>query len=464
MVPNTHYVVATIPLGLLSITAALKKECGCDIQIIDARCERLSDQAIARRLKAFVPDVIGITGLSTESTEVQKLARLAKTIMPDSTVVVGGAYATSSPEFIIADPSVDFVVMGEGEMTICSLIQALAANGDPSGIRGLAFKNKGTAVINKPQELIKDLDALPFPAWDNIGLERYFRNRRHHCQTQIPFSERIVPLFTSRGCPFACIFCHNIFGKKLRLRSVENVLQEIELLVNRYKVEEIEICDDNFNSDAARAKQICEEIVRRGIKIRLAFPNALRIDTMDEELIVKLRQAGARVLHYSIESASPVIQKSISKHLDLEKARKIIRFSLQQGLFVYGYFMFGFPGETKEDMLATIRFAKNEGFHAASFFYVTPYPGTRLFDMVNAKEGDVHNKQHYYLKLSQNVSAASDAELKQVWAKAYREFYFRPSQIAKIWNAVPKNVLFKIVFRHLLPLFERSGIFDIRPG
>ena len=448
IIPNSKNIIRSISLGPLYIASSLRKEGFSDIKIIDARHEGLSDKQISRRIKDFSPRVVGISGLSMEATEVHKLARLAKQINTKCKVIIGGPYASCSPQAIIKDPNIDFVVIGEGERTICKLINAIESNRDVSGIDGIAFRNADIPVIKPEALIIEDLDSIAFPAWDLIDLEEYFNDLHRHSESPIPISNRIVSLFTSRGCPYRCIYCHNIFGKRIRLRSVRNVLEEIELLIERYDVEEIEIVDDCFNFDLARAKQICDQIIRRGFKINLSFPNALRVDRMDEELIIKLKKAGTHMICYAIESASPEIQRKIKKNLDLNRAKQIIDQTVNQDIIVCGYFMLGFPEETKEQMLQTIRFAKEAPFHIVNFSYVTPMPNTELFKEVENKNIELRKiGAAYFQRLSFNLSSVSDIELKRMWAKAFREFYFRPSQIWYIYKAIPdKRILLKNVF------------------
>ncbi len=445
VIPNVREVIHSIRLGPLYIASYLRSRGYRDMAVIDARHERLTHKALSRRLSDLSPDIVGISGLSMESSEVHALAGLAKEIDGNCTVIVGGPYATSSPEHILKDPNVDFVVIGEGERTAARLIGALGEGKDFSGIEGLAFKNGQGGIINPVLSVIEDLDALPLPAWDLVNMEDYFTDIHNHSQSPIPTSNRTAPLFTSRGCPYRCTYCHNIFGKTIRLRSVESVIEEIETLVRDYKVREIEIIDDCFNFDLPRAKRICDEIIRRGITIALSFPNGLRVDRMDDELIAKLKQAGTRVIFYAIESASPRIQKAIKKNLDLGKARDIIAQTVRHGIVTGGFFMLGFPGETRAEMLQTVRFAREEGFHLADFFYLVPQPNTEIFDELIEKDDQLMNARINHLqKLSYNASALSDRELQDMWSMAHKEFYLRPGQMWRIWRALPdKRVLLR---------------------
>ena len=453
IIANSPEIFHIIPLGPLYLAAYLRSKEHSDISVIDARHERLSDKALSRRIKAISPDMVGISGLSMEFAEVHRLAGLAKEINPSCTVIVGGPYATSSPEHIMKDPNVDFAVIGEGERTALRLISALENGKDFSQIDGLAYKNNQGCVINPVGTMIEELDTIPFPAWDLINVEEYFNDTHNHSQTPVPTSDRIMPLFTSRGCPYRCTYCHNIFGKKIRFRSVGNVIEEIESLVKNYGVQEIEVVDDCFNFDLTRAKAICDEIVRRNIKIAISFPNGLRVDRMDEELIVKLKQAGTRVIFYAIESASPAVQQRIKKNLDLEKARKIIKQTSERGIITGGFFMLGFPGETKEEMLQTLRFARDLPFHISSIFFVTPMPNTELFNSLCEKNSAVSTRKINRLsKLTYNASALTDRQLKNMWSMAHREFYFRPGQMWRIWKAIPNKGIF---FRNGLVILAR---------
>ncbi len=441
MIPNSKSVQSNLRVGPLYLASYLKGHGHTDVTIIDAAHERLDHRGLANRLKGLSPDLVGISAMTLEFKEVHRLAGLAKESNKKCKVVVGGPYATSSPEYIMRDQNIDFAVIGEGERTMVKLADSLGNGNDFSQISGLAYRKNQSCVVNPAAEMIEDLDSLPFPAWDLIDIKGYFSRFKHHSETPFPSSRNIAPLFTSRGCPYQCTYCHNIFGKKIRFRSVQNVIREIEILVNDYGVKEIEIIDDCFNFDIPRAKEICDEIIRRKIKVAISFPNALRVDRMDEELILKLKQAGTHVIFYAIESASPRIQKNIRKNLNLDRARQIIARTIQEGIITCGYFMLGFPTETKEEMLQTIRFAKEEGFHIADFFFLIPQPNTVMFNEILDENLKMRMVDVYtYHKTSVNISGADDRELKMMKARAFREFYLRPRQIWRIWRVVPDKL------------------------
>ncbi|PIU17959.1 MAG: hypothetical protein COT18_11490 [Elusimicrobia bacterium CG08_land_8_20_14_0_20_59_10] len=450
--PRGYYawpVCACIPLGLLYIAAALRRTEGRQIEIMDARCENLGQKAIAARITQFAPDVVGITGLNPEASAVLAVASLAKKAAPACKVIVGGPYAITSPEEALFCPDIDFAVLGEGEETACALIEALETGSLKfAAIDGLAFRENGLVVVNKRRAPIEDIDGIPFPAWDLVNVKKYFGLWVRHSQNPFPASQRIMPVFTSRGCPYGCIFCHNIFGKKTRLRSVESVMREIELLVEKYRIGEIEIIDDIFNIDLPRAEKICDEIIRRGIKIKLSFPNGLRVDTMDEELLLKLKKAGLHLLAYAIESGSPAVQKRMGKHLNLEKAARMARFTNEQGIFFGGFFMLGFPGETREELQATLRFSREVPFHQANFFFVTPRPNTVLYEMAAKQIGGVGKVAHAsYFRFSVNLSAVSDEELQKTMEEA-EAYYAHPLRFLRAFLKIPdKLYVLRLVLR-----------------
>lgn len=451
---NISFACSNIPLGPLYVAAALRKAGYGQVEFLDARMLRLNLKAVSKKIQDFSPGLVGLTGLSSEAAEIRKLAEAAKAAAPGCRVVVGGPCATSDPAGTLNDPHVDFVVVGEGERTACELAGALERGTPLEAVAGLGFKKDGRAVLNPPRPFIENPDEIPFPAWELADIERYFHLWNRHSQNAFIVSERVMPLVTSRGCPYGCTFCHNIFGKKTRFRSVENVLGEIEELVGKYGAKDIEILDDIFNLDLPRAKKICDEIVRRGIKINISFPNGLRADRMDEELVVKLKRAGAYLAVYAIETASPRIQKQIKKNLDLEKAARIVRFTAEQGITTAGFFMLGFPGETKEEMETTINYAVGHPFHFANFFYVTPRPNTELYETL-AKDGARLGSAvggDYFL-YSVNLSAVPDTEFRRMREDAYDRFYFRrPLHLLRGIARIPNKL-------HTLKLLARAYIF-----
>lgn len=451
--PNTRYCYngqanALVPVGLLYLAGALRRAGFSEVALVDARVERLNRKELAERMKVFAPDLVGVTGLSPDSAEMFTVARLAKEVVPGCRVVFGGPFATSSPEEALACAQVDFAVRGEGEAALCALASALASGADASAIAGLVSRGPHGPLFGPPPAMIEDTGSIPLPAWDLPVLEKYFTTWTRHTMNPFPVSERSLPLVTSRGCPYSCVYCHGIFGKRARLRAAEDVLDELELLVSKYGAEEIEIIDDIFNLDLDRAKRICDGIVARGLKVSLCFPNGLRADRMDEELVLKLKAAGTHLVFYAVESASPRLQRLIKKNLDLDKAAEMIEFTAAQGITVGGFFMLGFPGETRAELLATAAYARRLPFHFASFFFVTPRQGTELFGMA---AGRAASGKGNYFRFSDNYSAVSSWLFTLLVDWADYAFYLRPRQWPRMLGAV-RNKLYvlKVLLRFKL--------------
>jgi radical SAM superfamily enzyme YgiQ (UPF0313 family) len=221
-------------------------------------------------------------------------------------------------------------------------------------------------------------------------------------------------------------------------------MSELELLYHQFGVREIHIVDDIFNLDLPRAKAICDEIVKRGLKISIAFPNGLRADRMDRELIRKLKAAGCYSITYAVETASPRLQKAIKKNLDLDKAREVIAWTDAEGLITQGFFMLGFPGETREEMEATIDFAVKSKLLRAWFFTVVVYPRTGLFELAKSVYPDFDFSGYDFFNLrywaeETFYNRVTGQSVFAVQSEAYRRFFLRPSIILKIFLRFPKN-------------------------
>jgi radical SAM superfamily enzyme YgiQ (UPF0313 family) len=227
----------------------------------------------------------------------------------------------------------------------------------------------------KPAGVIDDLDAIPLPAWDMIDFDRYAKVRN---MMSLLKGKRYAPIFTSRGCPFLCTYCHDIFGKQFRWRSPENVAAEVKLLKGM-GVDELEIVDDIFNMNPPRMKAVCRAI--EPFKMHICFPNGLRFDILDEEGCEALTRAGTYAACVAIETVTPRLQELIKKHLRADRAQQGIRWMSERDVLVRGFFMLGFPTETLEEIQATIDYAVKSELAQAYFFNVVPQPGTPLYDL-----------------------------------------------------------------------------------
>ena len=432
------------PLGLLTLISVLRHRFPgkYEIDYVEQALYDLTTEDIRKRFKTFDPDLVGFSAMSIEAGEMEDLAQMIKKEKPSCITVLGGPHASVFYDWALESGNIDFVVIGEGEETFPELLLALE-NGEPvERVKGLAFRKNGRVHLTEPRPFIEDLDSIPLPAWDLIDFEKYALqpSMNGYCH-----SPPWALIFTSRACPFKCAYCHNIFGKKVRKRSVENVMAEIELLVNQFGVRELHIVDDIFNIDLPRAKRICDEIINRGIKVKIAFPNGLRADMMDRELIKKLKQAGCYCATYAIETASPRLQKLIHKNLNLEKAKQVIEWTYEEGIIPQGFFMLGFPTETKEEMESTIRWAVESKLLRGWFFTVVVYPRTELLEIAKREYPDFDFSGYdwfnflYWTEVP-FYTRVTGVNTYLVQRNAYRRFFLRPKIIFKILWWFPKNI------------------------
>jgi anaerobic magnesium-protoporphyrin IX monomethyl ester cyclase len=428
----------THPLGLMYLAAFARERGHRDLAILDNRLEGWSRERLLRWTLEQKPKVVGMTGLTMEASVLYAFSRSLREKAPDVVQVAGGVHATHFTESTLRDSRVDLVVMGEGEETFSSVLDRIRGGGPWADLPGIAFLREGEMVQTDPQQPLQDLDIMPFPAWDLIPVERYFGKPMGDLLFSRP---ELMSLYTTRSCPFECIYCHNMFGRGFRPRSAENVFEEIRILYDRYGIREFHIQDDIFNLKEERALEICERIVRSGMRCVFAFPNGLRADIMTDDLLTAFKRAGVRRVAYSIESASPRIQNLIRKRLDLDKASRVAEKSAKMGFLTKGFFMLGFPTETREEMEATIRFARDSAFHIVNFSRVLPNRGTELYRMVVATgrkiEYDFDNYRYDYSDI--NLSAVDDETFEGLIRKAYRSFINRPGRMLQLFRLFPNK-------------------------
>lgn len=437
--PNSTIERSPPPLGLLAVAAWLRREYpGLVIKIIDGRIHDLSNSDIAVEIESFSPDVVGITAMHADAAEAHEIAGIVKRLKPETCVIFGGPYPTSDYAAAMQDKHVDHAIVGEGEKPMADLMRHLVSGTTIDHIAGIVSRNNSS---DDPVtgNYVEDMEMLPLPAWDLIRLDDYFSGDRMTMENPMQVHRRAVPVMSSRGCPYRCIYCHHVFGKRFRARSAESVVDEIELLVNSFGIEEVEFIDDTFNMDMQRAKKIFSLMKDRGLVVPISFSNGIRIDRVDEELLCLMKDAGVYRINYGIESASPGIQKIMRKDLDLRSVENIVSETVKRGILAGGFFMIGFPGETEDEMRATIDFAIGLSLHTAVFAIATPYPGTELFNIAMKAMGQSDRKFTTVGRPTMNTSAVNDETLVRLKALAYRRFYFSTERMWRIWRDAPSR-------------------------
>jgi magnesium-protoporphyrin IX monomethyl ester (oxidative) cyclase len=353
----------------------------------------LTNKEIADRIRRWSPDVVDIhIPFSGWWKTAYEVASTVKSIDKDIITVLSGLHPSARPVDSLMQPNIDFVVIGEAEYTMLELVGVLEQRTTEglTKVRGIGYIKNGETVITPPRPAIQDLDALPFPARHLLPMEEYFAAVK-----EVPPRGEIrkpwTMMITSRGCPHNCVFCsvHVVMGRKWRGRSPENVVDEIEQVVHTYRVKQIDFLDDNMTLNKKRMENICDLIVKRGLDIEWYTPNGIRADGLDENLLTKMKASGCKKIRIAPESGvQRVVDQIIKKDLDLKKVENAVILSRKVGIKVGCFFIIGLIGETKEDILATIKYAyklRQLGADSFYFSYATPLYGTELYEQ--AKRG-----------------------------------------------------------------------------
>ncbi|MCK4268651.1 MAG: cobalamin-dependent protein [Actinomycetia bacterium] len=449
------------PLGLAYLASVLENS-GFEVKILDAIVDGFDTEIsvgnnfirygldfdkIQSASGEFAPDIIGISSLfSCQYSNALTVAEILKKDFPDSKIVMGGAHPSATCEEILKNECVDFVILGEGEYSFRDLIAALNSGQSLINIDGLAYKADGEIRVNPKTSFIQDLDKLPFPARHLLDMEKYFQINRPHGTTS-----KLTPntsLIMSRGCPARCIFCsiHGIWGRKFRARSPENVVDEIEFLVKTYGIKELQFEDDNLTFDKERAVKIFQLMIERELGLEWTTPNGVAAYRLDDELIEAMQKSGCYRACLAIESGdSQVLHKIIKKPLQLEKVKPLVKKFRDVGIAVDGFFVVGFPGETREQIKRTFRFATQAGFDNVNFFFATPYKGTELYDL--CEENKLLSSDFDYSRLkvgNAHISTTefSTAELEKL--VALETFKYRLRQLGS------PRIFYERVFKRLL--------------
>ena len=423
------------PLGIAYIAAVLKKELkeSTDVKILDINALNLSMGQAIEHIKDFNPDIIGLTAATPTINKCFVIAEAVKKILSDSKIVIGGPHPTALPDESIKKDFIDFVAVGEGEMTMLELAKELMKKGkkDFRKIKGLVFKDKNRIIKNVPRERIKDLDALPFPAFELLPLEKYASASSKY--------GRFITILTSRGCPGMCNYCNKlIFGNACNMRSAENIFKEIEYLMKKYRYGEFHIVDDLFTNDRKRIEEFCKMVIKKRMKIKWKCGNGVRVGTVDLELLKLMKKAGCYSLSYGIESGSQRIIDTIDKKIMLEQAEKALKEAKEAGLETECYFMLGLPTETEEDIKKSIDFAIKLAPDYVKFAITIPLPGTDMFDKMDAN-GQIKTKEWEKFTFSALPKELYDHDvlpwvvIDKYYKIAYRKFYFRPRYILRMF-------------------------------
>lgn len=437
------------PMGLCYMAAILEKN-NISVEILDNTLSNLTREDLREIIKRNDYNIVGIYSSTPMINNALSDAKLFKETKPDIHVSLGGPHPSETIDETLSSLYVDSIGIGEGEYTFLELIKNIINSQNIEETKGFAFKTSNGVRINNPVGFIENLDLLPFPAFHLLPIEKYFEKRKKFGILQK--ETRNLPIIATRGCPSGCTFCQRFLGNKLRKRSPKNIADEIIYHSKEYRVNDFNFLDDNFTFHEDWAIEVCRELKKRNFNMGFHFPNGVREDRLDKELLLELRSAGCYHLDFGIESGSQKVLNIMRKGKTLEKIREKVLLAHESGFKLSANFIFGTPGETKEDMLKTINFALSLPLDSASFGIVIPFPGTQIRKEAIENGYLVHSDYNKYNPVLAEVDPPlktadwDGKDLRKMLILAYRKFYFRPKYVIKAIQQIFKGKNLKEYF------------------
>lgn len=429
------------PLNL-AIIAALARQSGWECQIIDAEVEQLEDAEVLRRVRAFGPDLIGMTATTPFFHRIEEMARQFKADL-ETPVIVGGQHVSILAEKAFSS-CFDFLFLGECERTLRDFLDRFSRGERVGGVPGILTRENGRVVRGPDAPRLENLDEAPLPARDLLRNDLYFvgtpQGRRNYTSLQM-----------TRGCPFRCVYCANdLYGKRIRRRGLDNVMAELEGIVNGQGVRHLYFIDDTLTLDRKYILGFCDEVEKRGL--RFTFEGSTRANCWDEELAMRLKACGLVRVSFGLETAVPEILKLIQKDVTLESYVAANRINNRLGIETINSVMLGLPGDTRETIRQTVDFlCRARDIHHTTYGIAIPYPGTELYRMAeNGRHGlklierDFSKYQRYASSVME-VNGMSPDELVRLQRAGLRRIY------SCWWRIIP--LIRRMGFLALIPPF-----------
>lgn len=469
----------TTPHLGLAYLGAVTEEAGYEVIIFDADVE---EEPIEEAIRRYNPDIVGITANTPQVKMAWRTAAAIKSVK-DVLVVLGGPHVSVLPAESTIHEDVDVVVRGEGEQVwikLCKIVErGLNINPDMAAtelinaeyselqsLLGISYHTQdGEEHHNPDHPVIADLDALPFPAYHLFKMEKYtnLQPATDHIDGAKSFS-----VMTSRGCPYRCTFCsQSIMPIKWRARSPESVMAEWDHLINTMGAQEIGVLDDSANIDVDRLNRIADLIIENDLnQVPWIFVNGIRANLATPEFLGKLKHAGLKRTAFGVESGDPDVLLSIDKKIDHDTIRQAFKNAKSVGLETIGFFIIGLPGETEESMEATIKFACEVDPLVANFSMMTPYPGTKVYEIAK-RQGrmlieDWEDFVFFDGRARYEMDGMPAEMIERKWKEAYRRFYLRPHRIAgtltrkDFWLNWQRT--FKVAWKTIFPTKEKAEL------
>ncbi len=384
-------------------------------------------------LEEFKPDVVGSQCYSMDLNSIKSVLQTVKDYNRDVLTIIGGAHPTAVPEHSLrffGKDLLDFVFVGEGEIGFPLFLNEIDGSNSPNflNVPGLGWVENGKLVINSAVQE-DNLDKLGMPAWDLLMPESYPFSPHGVVCRKFP----IAPIMATRGCPYKCTFCSSA-GTKLRKRSVESLIKEVKLLYHSHGIREFHMVDDNFTMNMDYAKELLEALNKLNLKVSWATPNGVRLDRLDREIIELMKNTGFYSISVGIESGSDRIRAKMKKGTSLDKIQKVLQMIYDVGgIDLTGFFILGFPGETREDIEKSIRLSRKLPLHRATFHSFIPLPGAEIWKEMEASGelGRVDWERYFFWAGMYVPQGLTQKKLKRLHRKAFLLFYIRPRIIVQ---------------------------------
>lgn len=429
-------------IGIAYIAGVLRSN-GVEVSILDSEVLQLTLDDVAAKIREINPDVVGMGPFTEEIVAAYEICKIAKQINPKVLTVMGGPHASAIPERTLKEsPFLDVVVFGEGELTLLEVIKAASFE----GVKGIAYRSGEAIITNDPRDQISDIDDLPYPAWDLFPLDAYrgILNRNFSERAGPPILQ--LPIISSRGCPFKCIFCYKTLPG-FRDREVTKVVDEIEYNINTYGATDFFFVDGTFGVNRGQGEEICDEIIQRGLNSKIVFEVETRVNIVNEQFIKKLKRAGCVQVFFGVESGDPAMLKAMKKGITLEMAEKAVALAKKHGLITTCTFVIGLPNETKETIKRTYKFARKLDPDFMAVGIMIPYPGTHVCELAEKGEGNyriISTDWRDYQKQrggTLELKNLNSRQLRRIHDWEYMKYFLRPRKLLFLLKTVPTKKL-----------------------
>ncbi|MBF0450955.1 MAG: B12-binding domain-containing radical SAM protein [Candidatus Magnetomorum sp.] len=449
------------PLGICYVAAACERA-GAQVQLLDYIISEYSPEKLKNSLDDFQPDIVGTTSVTMNFQKTAEILKTVKKVHPHVITIMGGPHVSFDYENVLRSiPEIDIIVIGESEKTLLSLLPMVKDRSQWPIIPGIAFYENTGVVVTQHQPLIENLDELPLPARHLLNIPKYHT-------LGFPIS-----IITSRGCPNQCIFClgRRMVGQKVRYRSLETVVDEIESLM-QMGFDLINIADDLFTANKKRVIQFCELIKERNLSfVWSAFS---RVNTVDPEILSMMKSAGCYAVSFGIESGNPEMLKRIRKGITLDQARYAAKCCKASGIRTHASFMVGLPGETHNSLNDTLKFAESldieYGFH-----FLAPFPGTTVRENIHEYDLEILTNDWKQYDANQAIVRTSELSPQDIdqfvenWSKEQNDLWaqhleayqhgdpLEPHEKANVEEYHKRRFIFWLLSEDLI---EKMGTFD----